>query len=125
MLRTLPATNKGSEQRAQTAKAAGFGIPSFKNVRLPTVKKAAPTRETSGRKRKRISYKEDGQEDRENDKTHGDGSGSDDEQPKKKGFSMGNKEYGADGVLGGMGKWCNRKFPTFEVKDKDSVFKQT
>ena len=35
---------------------------------------------------------------------------------------MGNKEYGEDGVLGDMARFCNRKFPVFKPKEKLMVF---
>lgn len=64
-------------------------------------------------------------DDKENDKDAG-GSDSDGDPRKKKkvnsSYSMGNKEYGPDGVLGDMGRLCNREFPVFAVKAKELVF---
>lgn len=69
-----------------------------------------------GRKRKAVSYKEagGGKDD--------DGDGDAGSPKKKSKFAMGNKEYGDDGVLGDMAKWCNRKFPVYQPKEKGQVF---
>ena len=69
------------------------------------------------RKRKAVSYKDAGGD---NDDDDGDADGG--SSSKKGKFAMGNKEYGEDGVLGDMGRWCNRKFPVFIVKNKTAVF---
>lgn len=99
-----------------------FKPPSLANLRS-TRTAAADDKSGAGRKRKRVNYKEDGQADATGD-GDANGDGSDGEGAKKKGktYSMGNKEYGIDGVLGDMGKWCNRKFPVFEVKPKEVIF---
>ncbi|KJE03308.1 DNA repair and recombination protein RAD54-like protein [Cryptococcus gattii NT-10] len=106
-----------SEPPPTSATSGGFGIVSTP-FKIP--KSSAPKRESTlpARKRKAVSYKEEGPCD----------DGGDDEydnegRPSKKGkFAMGNKEYGSDGVLGDMAKWCNRKFPVFQPKDKSGVF---
>jgi hypothetical protein len=122
MLRRVPsgsANNSGDP--SSLSLRSGFGIIAPRPFKVPTP--AAPVSRSSvlpQRKRKRISYKEDGQQDdKEND-----GDVSDEEGAKKKGsrFTMGNKEYGPDGVLGDMAKYCNRKFPKFEVKPKEAIF---
>ena len=66
---------------------------------------------TLARKRKAVSYKEQGGGD--DDGKDGDADGG---VSKKSKYAMGNKEYGEDGVLGGMGKWCNRQFPSLRAK---------
>lgn len=106
-----------SEPPLTSATSGGFGIVATP-FKIP--KSSAPKRESTlpARKRKAVSYKEEGPCD----------DGGDDEydnegRPSKKGkFAMGNKEYGSDGVLGDMAKWCNRKFPVFQPKDKSGVF---
>lgn len=127
MLRRIPSANNGSNKPAAggdavvvTMTGGGFGTPTFKAFKPPSLVSKASTRSGCDsslppRKRKRISYKEDGgqADDRENEYKE--------DGPAKK-YTMGNKEYGADGVLGGMGKMCNRKFPVFEVKPKEQVF---
>lgn len=124
MLRRIPSANNGSKPTAGgdavvvTMTGGGFGTPTFKAFKPPSLVSKASTRSSDSglppRKRKRVSYKEDGQgDDKENDYKE--------DRPDKK-YTMGNKEYGADGVLGGMGKLCNRKFPVFEVKPKEQVF---
>jgi DNA repair and recombination RAD54-like protein len=118
MLRRLPQSKPG-DQPVTSATSGGFGIVS-KPYKKPSA--LAPTRTLAlpARKRKAVSYKEQGggKEDA------GDGDASDGEGGvKKKGkFEMGNKVYGDDGVLGDMAKWCNRKFPVFEKKDRTVVF---
>ena len=128
MLRRLPSNSgKKGDPSPMTASGAGFGTPTFKPFRTPSFSTPTPTRTSVGqRKRKRVSYKEDGQaDDKENDKDN-DGSDSDGDPRRKKkvnsSYSMGNKEYGPDGVLGDMGKMCNREFPVFAVKAKELVF---
>ncbi|KAJ9107838.1 hypothetical protein QFC19_002744 [Naganishia cerealis] len=132
MLRRLPShKSKSGEPQVITVSGGGFNVPTFKPFRPPSLANPRATRNaasddksTTGRKRKRVNYKEAGQADAAGD-GDADGAGSDDEGgPKKKGktYSMGNKEYGIDGVLGDMGKWCNRKFPVFEVKPKEVIF---
>jgi DNA repair and recombination RAD54-like protein len=116
MLRRLPQSRPG-DQPVTSATSGGFGLVS-KPYKAPSA--LAPTRTLAipGRKRKAVSYKEQG-----GGKDDGDGDASDGEGAKKKGkFEMGNKVYGDDGVLGDMAKWCNRKFPVFEKKDRTIVF---
>jgi DNA repair and recombination RAD54-like protein len=131
MLRRMPSNSgKKGEPSPLTAGGGGFGTPTFKPFRTPSFNTPTPTRSSSitgGRKRKRISYKEDGQaDDKENDKDNHAGSDSDDDvrgrKKKNSSYTMGNKEYGADGVLGDMGRLCNREFPVFAVKNKELVF---
>jgi DNA repair and recombination RAD54-like protein len=72
-----------------------------------------------------VSYRDAG-----GDADDGDGDAENDEGGGKKaktgntggGYAMGNKEYDGNGVLGGMGRLCMRKFPVFKVKDKAAVF---
>lgn len=80
----------------------------------------APTRQLAlpARKRKAVSYKDQGG----GGDDDGDSDASDGGKKKKGKFEMGNKVYGDDGVLGDMAKWCNRKFPVFEKKDRTLVF---
>ncbi|ORY28461.1 putative DNA recombination and repair protein Rad54B [Naematelia encephala] len=115
MLRRHPSNTKPGDALLTSATAAGFGLIT-KPFKAPTA--LAPKRELAlpARKRKAVSYKgQGGDGDDEND--------SDAERPSKKGkFAMGNKEYGEDGVLGDMAKWCNRKFPVFAPKDKTVIF---
>ncbi|WVO12565.1 hypothetical protein L204_100169 [Cryptococcus depauperatus] len=102
------------EPSCTSATAAGFGLIS-KPFKLP---KSSSTRskDLPARKRKKVSYKEQGGGDEQDDD-------DDDARPSKMGkFAMGNKEYGSDGVLGDMAKWCNRKFPVFKPKGKNDVF---
>lgn len=115
MLRRVPKAPAG-EAPITSATSGGFGIISkpFKSPALATKR----TTVLPARKRKQVSYKEMG------DGTD-DGDAVIEGSPKKKlRFEMGNKVY-EDGVLGGMGKWCNRKFPTYSVKDKGTVFAKT
>jgi DNA repair and recombination RAD54-like protein len=117
MLRRLPQSKPG-DQPVTSATSGGYGIVS-KPYKPPSA--LAPTRTLAipGRKRKAVSYKEQGGGGKDED----DGDVSDGEPKKKKGtFEMGNKVYGDDGVLGDMAKWCNRKFPVFEKKDRTVVF---
>jgi DNA repair and recombination RAD54-like protein len=117
MLRRLPQSKPG-DQPVTSATSGGYGIV-CKPYKPPSA--LAPTRTLAipGRKRKAVSYKEQGGEGKDDD----DGDASDGEPKKKKGtFEMGNKVYGDDGVLGDMAKWCNRKFPVFEKKDRTVVF---
>jgi DNA repair and recombination RAD54-like protein len=105
MLRRLPQSRPG-DQPVTSATSGGFGLVS-KPYKAPSA--LAPTRTLAipGRKRKAVSYKEQG-----GGKDDGDGDASDGEGAKKKGkFEMGNKA-----------KWCNRKFPVFEKKDRTIVF---
>ncbi len=118
MLRRVPSTSSANDgDTTSLSLRTGFGLIPAKPFKVPT--SAAPARSSvlPPRKRKRVSYKEDGQDDKENDEDASDGE-------KKKGsrFTMGNKEYGADGVLGDMARFCNRKFPTFVVKPKEQIF---
>lgn len=118
MLRRLPQSRPG-DPPVTSAGAGGFGIIS-KPYKKPSA--LAPTRQLAlpARKRKAVSYKDQGGGDKDDDDSDAsDGEGS----KKKKGkFEMGNKVYGDDGVLGDMAKWCNRKFPVFEKKDRTIVF---
>ncbi|ODO10107.1 hypothetical protein I350_02335 [Cryptococcus amylolentus CBS 6273] len=105
-----------------TATSGGFGIVS-KPFKVP--KSSAPTRESAlpSRKRKAVNYKDQGGGDDDGD---GDADGKANKKSKFEGkFAMGNKEYGSDGVLGNMAKWCNRKFPVFEPKEKTVAFTKT
>jgi len=124
MLRRAPANSKQGELAVTSATRSGFGLV-LKPFKAPTP--LAPKRDLAipGRKRKHVSYKEQG------------GGGGDENDPdaviddedggvkKKIKFEMGNKVYGEDGVLGGMGKWCNRKFPVFIVKEKTGIFSKS
>lgn len=115
MLRRLP-PSKAGDSPITSATSGGYGIVS-KPFRTPSQALASKrTTALPARKRKAVSYKEMGE-------------GTDDgeavidgDSPKKKmRFEMGNKVY-EDGVLGGMAKWCTRKFPVFEPKEKTAVF---
>ncbi|WVQ82964.1 hypothetical protein IAT38_005100 [Cryptococcus sp. DSM 104549] len=117
MLRRQPSQRPG-DPPLTSATAAGFGLVS-KPFKAPTP--SAPKRDLAlpARKRKAVSYKEQGGG-KDDDDSDADG------KPSKKGkFAMGNKEYGEDGVLGDMAKWCNRKFPVFKPKEKGGVFTKT
>lgn len=119
MLRRLPQSQKPGDQVPTSATSGGYGIIS-KPFKAPTP--LGPKRDLAipSRKRKAVSYKEQGGGgDDEND---GDADGR---SSKKSKFAMGNKEYGEDGVLGDMAKWCNRKFPVFAPKEKTMVFGKT
>lgn len=130
MLRRIPSSKSNNgDPVVVTVSGGGFTAPTFKPFKPPSLANARSTRnkenETAGagRKRKRINYKEDGQGDAVGDgDANGDSDGEESEKKKGKTYSMGNKEYGADGVLGDMGRWCNRKFPVFEVKPKEVLF---
>lgn len=117
MLRRLPPSKPGGEPAITSATSGGFGIV-VKPFRPPTSALASKhTTVLPPRKRKAVSYKEmgDGTDDGE---AVIDENGS----PKKKmRFEMGNKVY-ENGVLGDMAKWCTRKFPVFEPKEKTTVF---
>jgi DNA repair and recombination RAD54-like protein len=118
MLRRAPVVQtKNGDPVPPTMTGAGYGIPSFKPFKTPAL---ATTRQTAlpPRKRKRVSYKGAGGDDDD----EGDSDASEGKVKKGKTFEMGNKEYGADGVLGDMAKWCNRKFPVFKVKEKAEIF---
>ena len=118
MLRRIPATSSASNGDPNSLSLrTGFGVIPAKPFKVPTAAIVARASVLPPRKRKRVSYKEDGQDDKEND-----GDASDDEKKKTSRFTMGNKEYGPDGVLGDMGRFCNRKFPTFVVKPKEQIF---
>jgi DNA repair and recombination RAD54-like protein len=116
MLRRLPVSKTG-DQTPTSATAGGYGLISAP-FKAPT--SSAPKRDLAlpARKRKAVSYKGQG---------GGKDSDSDDEGKvvKKGKFAMGNKEYGEDGVLGDMAKWCNRKFTVFTPKDRTIVFAKT
>lgn len=137
MLRRIPSNNASPKINSDgpavlSMSGGGFGTPTFRSGKFKPPMISSPLASSTrgnalparGAKRKRISYAEDGQEDGEKDGNAGSGSDSDGGSKKKKGskYSMGNKEYGEDGVLNGMGALCNRKFPVFEVKEKSQVF---
>lgn len=114
MLRRVPTGQRAGDPAPTSATSGGYGIIS---VPFKPPSALAPKRNVDmpSRKRKAVSYRGQG---------GGDDSGSDAEgNPAKKGkFAMGNKEYGGDGVLGDMARWCNRKFAVFKPKDKIGVF---
>ena len=119
MLKRAPKTQRAGDPQLTSATSGGFGIIVSKPFKTPTP--LAPRRDSNlpARKRKAVSYKEDG-----GGGDDGNDGYTDDGANKKSKYAMGNKEYGEDGVLGGMGKWCNRKFPVFAPKERDGVFKQ-
>lgn len=122
MLRRLP-TTKGGDPPITSATSGGFGIVSkpFKSPGAALANKR--TTVLPARKRKQVNYKEMG--DGGADDGDGEAAINDDGSPKKKmRFEMGNKVY-EDGVLGGMAKWCTRKFPVYSPKDKGTVFAKT
>ena len=119
MLRKLPQSRPG-DPPVTSATSGGFGILS-KPFKKPTPLGSTRQLALPARKRKAVSYKEDGGG--KDDSADGDADGGEGSRKKMKGtFEMGNKVYGDDGVLGDMAKWCNRKFPVFEKKDKITVF---
>ncbi|BEI83046.1 hypothetical protein CcaverHIS002_0309140 [Cutaneotrichosporon cavernicola] len=112
MLKRLP-PSKG-DTPITSATSGGFGIIA-KPFRPPTSLNARRTVLGTGRKRKAVNYSEMG-------------GGTDDGEavidgspPKKMRFEMGNKVY-ENGVLGDMARWCTRKFPVFEPKERTTVF---
>jgi DNA repair and recombination RAD54-like protein len=112
MLRRINKTSNG-DSPITSATSGGYGIVSspFKRPALLNKRTTSALPERAARKRKTVSYKDmgDGADDGE--------AVIDGESPKKKlRFEMGNKVY-ENGVLGDMGKWCNRKFPVYAVKD--------
>ncbi|WWC70738.1 uncharacterized protein I206_104689 [Kwoniella pini CBS 10737] len=115
MLRKAPSTSRSGDPPVTSANGAGFGIVTFKAFKPPSALASKRESALPARKRKAVSYKGQG---------GGNDSDSDEDgKPSKKGrFAMGNKEYGEDGVLGDMAKWCNRKFPVFAPKEKTLVF---
>lgn len=114
MLRRIPQGSKAGEQQPTSATSGGFGLIS-KPFKAPTPLGPKRQLDLPSRKRKAVNYKDAGGD--------GDDDGEAEGNPSKKGkFAMGNKEYGEDGVLGDMARWCNRKFPVFAVKEKGSVF---
>lgn len=117
MLRRLPTSQRPGDQTPTTATSGGFGLIS-RPFKAPTP--LGPKRDLAlpARKRKAVSYKDAGGDGDENDPD----ADTDDHVAKKIKYAMGNKEYGADGVLGGMGKLCNRKFAVFKPKEKTTVF---
>ena len=123
MLRKLPQSRPG-DPPVTSATSGGFGLIS-KPFKKPTLLGSTRQSALPARKRKAVSYKENGGGEDDDDKD-GDADGGEDgggSRKKMKGtFEMGNKVYGDDGVLGDMAKWCNRKFPVFEKKDKVTVF---
>lgn len=120
MLRRLPPPQRGGDQQPTSATSGGFGL-IVKPFKAPSA--LASTRQLAlpARKRKAVSYKgQGGGGDDDDDDSDAEG------KPSKKGkFEMGNKQYGEDGVLGDMAKWCNRKFPVFQPKEKTTVFTKT
>ncbi len=114
MLRRAPVTQRPGDPALTSATSGGYGITSAP-FKPPAALASKRILALPARKRKAVSYKGQGA---------GDDSDSDAEAiPSKKGkFAMGNKEYGEDGVLGDMGRWCNRKFPVFKPKEKITVF---
>ena len=114
MLRRQPAGQRSGDPSPTSATSGGYGITS-KPFKTPT--SLGPKRDLAipARKRKAVSYKDQG--------GNADDSDEDVQNPAKKSkFAMGNKEYGEDGVLGDMAKWCNRKFPVFKPKEKEATF---
>ncbi|KAK4687036.1 DNA repair and recombination protein RAD54 and RAD54-like protein, partial [Tremellales sp. Uapishka_1] len=115
MLRRIPTSSKPGDPPVSSATSGGFGFIS-KPFKAPSSLSSRRESALPSRKRKAVSYREEGGGNDDND---GDAEGS---PNKKLKYAMGNKEYGEDGVLGDMAKWCNRKFPVFQVKAKDQVF---
>lgn len=115
MLKRLPPGTKQGDSAIVSATSGGYGIVS-KPFRPPSILGSRRTTELPARKRKQVSYKEmgDGHDDGEADLP----------EKKKMRFEMGNKVY-EDGVLGGMAKWCNRKFPVYQAKDPIAIFAQS
>ncbi len=114
MLRRAPIKQRPGDPAPTSATSGGYGIISAP-FKPPTALASKRTLELPARKRKAVSYKGQGR----GDDSDGDAEGN----PSKKGkFAMGNKEYGEDGVLGDMARWCNRKFPVFKPKEKVTVF---
>ena len=117
MLRRLPSNTRPGDPVPTTATSGGYGLV-VKPFKAPSA--LGPKRDLAlpARKRKAVSYKDQG------------GGGDDDDEDgdgnpaKKSKFAMGNKEYGEDGVLGDMAKWCNRKFDVFKPKESSGVFKK-
>ena len=114
MLRRAPSYQKPGDPSLTSATSGGYGIIAVP-FKPPTALGPKRTLALPARKLKAVSYKGQG---------GGDDSDSDAEgNPAKKGkFAMGNKEYGEDGVLGDMARWCNRKFPVFKPKERVTVF---
>lgn len=110
MLRRVP-SKKNGDPPVTSATSAGFGIVT-KPFKVPSALGSTRTLAIPARKRKHVSYKEDG--------AQGD-DGDFEASTKKMRFEMGNKVY-ENGVLGDMAKWCTRKFPVFAPKDKTTVF---
>ena len=116
MLRRAPTNHCPDDPKITSATSGGYGVVS-KPFKAPTPLSARRINvDLPARKRKTVSYKEQGGGD---DDSSSDAEGS---TSKKSKYAMGNKEYGEDGVLGGMGKWCNRKFPVFAPKERTLVF---
>lgn len=123
MLRRAPSGYKNSDQNPTTATSGGFGIIS-KPFKAPTPLAAKRHVDLPSRKRKSVNYKDAGgdQDDAGDQNAAPDGEGG---PSKKVKYAMGNKEYGDDGVLGGLGAVCMRKFPVFMVKEKTATFTKT
>lgn len=121
MLRRAPSSYKSGDQNPTKATSGGFGIIS-KPFKAPTPLVAKRHVDLPSRKRKAVNYKDaGGDRDDENDENADPDGGPN----KKAKYAMGNKEYGDDGVLGGLGAVCMRKFPVFVVKEKTTVFGKT
>lgn len=119
MLRRAPAGYKSSDQNPTSATSGGFGIIS-KPFKAPTPLAAKRHVDLPGRKRKAVNYKDAGGD---KDDAGDENARPDEGGPSKKvKYAMGNKEYGDDGVLGGLGAVCMRKFPVFAVKEKTATF---
>lgn len=123
MLRRVPSNSaRAGEPVSLTMTGGGFGMPVSKPFKVPTAQvsrgRSGGDADLPARKRRKISYKEDGQDDdKENDPDAVEAGGR-----KGSSYKMGNKEYDENGVLGGMAKFCQRKFPKFEVQAKEVVF---
>jgi DNA repair and recombination RAD54-like protein len=118
MLKRNPSSAPAGGPALTSATSGGFGLVS-KPFKAPSALTSKRQLDLPPRKRKAISYK--GQE----EGNESDGSDAEARPSKKGRFAMGNKEYGEDGVLGDMARWCNRKFPVFKPKEKTAVFGST
>jgi DNA repair and recombination RAD54-like protein len=115
MLRRLPLSKSG-DQTPTSATSGGYGLVSAP-FKAPTPLASKRELAIPARKRKAVSYKGQGGGGKDDEDSDDDGNVA-----KKGKFAMGNKEYGEDGVLGDMARWCNRKFPVFKPKEKTTVF---
>lgn len=116
MLRRAPASYKQGDQNPTSATCGGFGIIS-KPFKAPTPLGPKRHVDLPSRKRKAVNYKDAGGDQDDAGDENADGGPS-----KKTKYAMGNKEYGDDGVLGGLGAICMRKFPVFAPKERTMVF---